>query len=82
MRTELTVDIRTAWEMILFRFSLSIYMYVSFNTVSNSCILPTLFHDCTDQMFPPCSPVSDQSISSSIAQVNHSRLYNITVYAR
>ena len=37
MRTVLTIDIHTAREMILFRFSE--YMYVSFNTVNNSCIL-------------------------------------------
>ena len=42
MFTVLTIDIRTAREMILLRFS----EYVSFSTVSNSCILATLVHDC------------------------------------
>ena len=42
MYTVLTIDVRTDREMILFRFS----EYMSFKTVSNSCILATLFHDC------------------------------------
>ena len=32
------IDIRTAGEMILFRFSLSIYMYLSFNNINYNII--------------------------------------------